>query len=168
VGKRIIINLNGPEATRDLGRRLGQLLRGGEVVALRGELGAGKTTLVQGLALGLGLEQESVTSPSFVLIANLIGGRLELKHVDLYRLNAEEAVELGLEELMTGPGSETGVTALEWAERAEEMLPSDRFEINLSWLGPHKRRAEIRALGPWTRKVLSEFEAVETKKTTRG
>ena len=101
---RLIFELSGPGATRDLGRRLGELLQGGEVISLKGDLGAGKTTFVQGLAQGLGLSWDDVVSPTFILAVNLKGGRLELKHVDLYRLDGEEALELGLEEMMTGPG----------------------------------------------------------------
>ena len=71
------------------------------------------------------------------------GGRLELNHVDLYRLDPEEAAELGLEELMSGQA----VTAVEWAERAEELLPEDRLEINLTWIGPQERRAVVDTVG---------------------
>ena len=142
----LTFELTGPQATRALGERLGSLLRGGEVIALRGDLGAGKTTFVQGLAQGLGLSWDEVTSPTFVLAVSLSGGRLLLNHVDLYRLDEEEALELGLEEMMTGPGSENGVTAVEWAERAEGILPAERIEINLEWAGPEIRRAEIAGL----------------------
>ena len=154
---RLIFELSGPGATRDLGRRLGELLQGGEVISLKGDLGAGKTTFVQGLAQGLGLSWNDVVSPTFILAVNLKGGRLELKHVDLYRLDGEEALELGLEEMMTGPGYESGVTAVEWAERAEELLPGDRIEIELSWAGPDKRRAEVLGLGPEAQEVLNRL-----------
>ncbi len=153
----VIFELTGPQATRDLGRRLGNILRGGEVISLKGDLGAGKTTFVQGLAQGLGLSWDQVVSPTFVLAVNLPGGRLELKHVDLYRLDEEEALELGLEEMMTGPGYENGVTAVEWAERAEDLLPGDRIEINLSWAGPDRRRAELAGLGPEAKKILKRL-----------
>ncbi len=142
----LTLDLIGPMATRELGHRLGELLQGGEVIALKGDLGVGKTTFVQGLAQGLGLNWDEVASPTFVLAVNLQGGRLELKHVDLYRLDDEEAYDLGLEEMMTGPGYELGVTAVEWAERAEGLLPLDRIEISLSWTGPDSRRAEITGL----------------------
>ncbi len=159
---KLIIELTGPEKTRALGERLGRSLRGGEVIALRGDLGAGKTTFVQGLAQGLGLSWDEVTSPTFVLAVSLTGGRLELKHVDLYRLDEEEALDLGLEEMMTGPGSETGVTAVEWAERAEGLLPKERIEIGLEWAGPDKRRAEIAGLDRELEGVLLHGSENET------
>jgi len=149
--------LTGPESTRDLGRRLGERLLGGEVLALRGELGAGKTTLAQGLASGLGLSGEEVTSPTFVLVVTVSGGRLELNHVDLYRLDGEEAAELGLEELMTGPGSEGAVTVLEWAERAGWLLPEERLEIELAWTGPETRRALLKGLGQGPAKLIRDL-----------
>ena len=155
----IILELTGSRETRRLGRRLGSLLKGGEVIALKGNLGAGKTTLVQGLAQGLGLNWDEVASPTFVLAVSLLGGRLELKHVDLYRLDDEEALELGLEEMMTGPGYENGVTAVEWAERAQELLPRDRIEIDLQWAGPDKRRAELIGLGPEAETILARLKS---------
>ncbi len=149
--QRLVLTLNSPKETKDLGRRLGLLLKGGEVIALRGELGAGKTTLVQGLAWGLDVgPEEPITSPSFILVATSLSGRLELNHVDLYRLNSGQAAELGLEEISAGPG----VTAVEWADRAEEELPSDRLDINLVWLGPERRRVEMVGLGPGAKSVV--------------
>ena len=98
---------------------------------------------------------DEVTSPTFVLAVNLGGGRLELRHVDLYRLDEEEALELGLEEMMTGPGFENGITAVEWAERAEGLFPLDRIEIDLEWIGPEVRKAKITGLGPETESILA-------------
>ena len=147
----LTVDLAGADQTRDLARRLGEKLAGGEAIALIGELGAGKTTFVQGLAQGLGLGPETaVTSPSYVLIVTHEGGRFELNHVDLYRLAPEEVDELGLEELFS-PG---GVTAVEWAERAPGGLPSERIEINLSWIGPAQRRAVIRGRGEAAKRIV--------------
>lgn len=150
--KPLIFELDGPDSTRDLGRAIGELARGGEVLALVGDLGAGKTTLTQGLALGVGLETErEITSPTFVLLIHHTGGRLELFHADLYRLDAEEAYEIGLEDHLGHPES---ITVVEWAERAEELLPSDLLLINLTWTGPDSRRAEISARGPVSRRLM--------------
>jgi len=115
-----------PEATRVLGERLGELLRPGDVVALMGELGAGKTCFVQGVARGLGIAAK-VTSPTFVLIREY-EGRLPLYHFDAYRLGGpEEFRELGSEEYFDA----SGVSVIEWAECVAAALPEDRLEVEL-------------------------------------
>ncbi len=104
--------------TRRLGARLGELLEGGETIALQGELGTGKTRWVQGVGQGLGVAQ-NVTSPTFTLV-NEFPGRLTLYHIDLYRINqAAEALAFGLEDYLYGEG----VCLIEWAERVVEILP---------------------------------------------
>jgi len=103
------------EETEALAADLAAQLRGGEVLLLSGELGAGKTAFVRGLARGLGAPPEEVASPTFVLLTSY-EGRLVLHHADLYRLASGEASELGLEEL---PGA-NGVLAIEWADRLPE------------------------------------------------
>jgi tRNA threonylcarbamoyladenosine biosynthesis protein TsaE len=149
-----ILTLNGERATEALGRCLAHCLRAGDVLALHGELGAGKTCLVRGLAHGLGLEESQVASPSFSLINEYHGeypGAVPLFHIDCYRLHLEEEIEeLGLEEYMDGPG----LTAIEWAERIGE-LPEDRLEITFEILGPTERRVRIEALGEMARRDLN-------------
>jgi tRNA threonylcarbamoyladenosine biosynthesis protein TsaE len=99
--------------TAEVGKRLAADLSPGTVVLLHGDLGAGKTAFVKGLAAGLGIDPEQVNSPTFVLIQEYRGGRLPLFHADLYRLdNRREIEDLGLEELAT-----EGVLAIEWAEK---------------------------------------------------
>ena len=99
--------------TAAVGRTLAPTLERGSVLLLIGDLGAGKTALVRGLAEGLGVPPEDVSSPTFTLMQEYRGGRIPLIHVDLYRLNdAREIDELGLEEL-----GESGVLAIEWAEK---------------------------------------------------
>jgi tRNA threonylcarbamoyladenosine biosynthesis protein TsaE len=115
------------EETLEIGRRLAEDLRPGDVVALSGELGAGKTTLVKGIALGLGV-REPVTSPTFTLIQEY-EGRLPVYHVDLYRIREAESLEdLGLEEYFYG----TGVTLVEWPEKAASFLPPSALTVNIS------------------------------------
>ena len=129
-----------PEQTLLLGSELASLLRPGEVVALYGALGTGKTVFVRGIARGLGLAEESVTSPTFSIIQEY-GGSPPLFHVDLYRLSGErEAAELGLEEYFDS----TGVTVVEWAERAEGMLPALKVSVDFERLGPRRRRLTLR------------------------
>ena len=99
--------------TAAAGRELAARVHPGDVVLLTGDLGAGKTAFVRGLAEGLGIDASEVTSPTFTLIQEYSGGRLRLYHVDLYRLKPIEVDDLGLDELT----SEGGVTAIEWPDR---------------------------------------------------
>lgn len=109
-----------PEETTAHGAAVARTLAAGAVLALVGGLGAGKTHFVKGLAQGLGAAPEEVTSPTFTLIHEYIGGRLPLFHLDLYRLETvEEALGLGFDDYL---GSE-GVLAIEWADKFPELLP---------------------------------------------
>ena len=104
--------------TAALGRELGATLSAGDVVLLIGDLGAGKTAFVRGLAEGLGIDRDQVSSPTFTLVQEYRGGRLALFHVDLYRLNdPRELEDLGLDEI-----AEEGVLAVEWAEKLDARL----------------------------------------------
>jgi tRNA threonylcarbamoyladenosine biosynthesis protein TsaE len=117
---------NGPHATHDIGRALGSLAMPGTVLALVGELGAGKTHLAKGVAAGLGV-RSVVNSPTFVLM-NEHEGRLRMYHVDAYRLSdPEEAVAAGL----IDERQADGVLVIEWADRLGDWLPEDRLEIRL-------------------------------------
>jgi len=119
-----------PAQTAFLGEKMGTLLEGGEVICLYGELGAGKTCFVQGLALGLGIK-ERVTSPTFALIHEYTG-RLTLYHMDFYRLaDPLELEALGYEEYFYGQG----VCVIEWAERVRELLPRERLDVKISAAG---------------------------------
>ncbi|MCP4251266.1 MAG: tRNA (adenosine(37)-N6)-threonylcarbamoyltransferase complex ATPase subunit type 1 TsaE [bacterium] len=131
------VETNSPEATRALGRRLGEALRGGEVIALIGPLGAGKTQLVKGIAAGNGATDPSqVTSPTFTLV-NEYPGRVDLYHLDAYRLSGgAELAALGLDEMMR----DDAAVVIEWADRAEEVLPTDRLTVRLEATGAESRR----------------------------
>ena len=114
--------------TSAVGSELARSLDAGAVVLLIGELGAGKTAFVRGLAEGLGIDPELVSSPTFTLIQEYRGGRLPLHHVDVYRLRSIEVDDLGLDELML----EGGVTAIEWPDRLAREVPSAvRVRIDL-------------------------------------
>jgi len=131
-----------PEETRKLGERLGNLLRAGDAVALEGELGAGKTCFIQGMARGLGVEEKYVVSPSFVLIREY-EGRIPLYHVDLYRLHpGAEVAGLGLDEYLEGGGA----TAIEWAEKAAGQLPDGCIRIEMKSLGETSRAIIVQGL----------------------
>jgi len=136
--------LPGPEDTIRLGRLIGEKLAAPALVALIGSLGAGKTCLTQGLALGLGVPPECpVVSPTFTL-ANEYPGRLLLFHLDCYRIEGDEFFETGLDEYFT----RDGVTVLEWAEKIEPDLPRPRLEIELLIEPAGGRRTILRSIGP--------------------
>lgn len=127
-----------PEETQAVGARLGARLRAGDVVACIGELGAGKTCFLQGLAGGLGVETD-VTSPTFVLV-NQYRGRLPVYHVDAYRTESlTELVDLGLEEMLHGDG----VTVIEWADKLLPLLPPSTITVTITGLGDQPREIVI-------------------------
>ncbi len=129
-----------PRETRKLGRILGKVLRSGEVVALSGELGAGKTCLAQGIARGLGVSDKyEVTSPTFTLI-NEYPGRTKLYHMDLYRLvGIGDLEDTGYEEVLLGKG----IVVVEWAEKIRERLPQEALLISIEYLGEQERKITI-------------------------
>ncbi len=115
-----MIILNSVEVAQAFGERWAADLKGGEVITLSGVLGAGKTQLVKGLARGLGYRGQ-VTSPTFTLVNEYVGGRLPVYHIDLYRIKtAEEAIAFGIEDYLPG----AGVTVIEWPEKIEALLPT--------------------------------------------
>ncbi|HXG41266.1 MAG TPA: tRNA (adenosine(37)-N6)-threonylcarbamoyltransferase complex ATPase subunit type 1 TsaE [Dehalococcoidia bacterium] len=145
----VVVESRGPAQTRRLGERLARHLQAGDVLLLSGELGAGKTVLVQGLARGLGVK-EGVSSKSFVLLGEY-EGRLKLYHADLYRLEApEEAEELALDELCRD-----GVLVVEWPERAWHVFPPDHLLVRIQVTGARTRRLLLSAAGERSRRLLS-------------
>jgi tRNA threonylcarbamoyladenosine biosynthesis protein TsaE len=154
------------EQTRRLGMRLGAMLQAGDVVCLSGDLGSGKTTLVQGLAAGWG-SLDSVSSPTFVLvnvyrryqdppgIAERQRKPLEqrLYHLDAYRLSgAGEAEDLDLDMMLEG-----GLMVVEWADRIRAALPDEHLWINLRWINPEQRDMLMTARGGRYQKLLAAF-----------
>ena len=141
----IVISLADAEATRQLGRILGQSLREGSVVLLTGDLGAGKTTLVQGLGEGLGIGS-AIISPTFTLINEYLEGRLPLYHLDLYRLSTAEIASLYPETYWEGREVPPGITAIEWSQRLP-YKPPNYLHIQLSHTANHDRQANIEQVG---------------------
>ena len=123
--------------TSSAGERFSRQLQAGDVVLLHGDLGAGKTAFVRGMARGLGASPDEVTSPTFTLMQEY-RGRLTLVHVDLYRLSPEEVSGLGVEESTDDPA----VIAVEWAERWNG-APSDSWRVRITDEGGDRRRIEI-------------------------
>lgn len=129
---------NSEEETAHVARQLAARLKAGDVVLLSGNLGAGKTAFVRGLAAGLGVDPDDVSSPTFTLVHEYRGGRLTLYHADLYRLERVAADELGLEEM----GVAEGVLAIEWPDRLAHALPGARA-INIDIVDENTRRITI-------------------------
>jgi tRNA threonylcarbamoyladenosine biosynthesis protein TsaE len=153
-GNRMLeINSHNPEQTQQLGQRLGELARAGDLFCLEGDLGSGKTCFVQGLGRGLGIP-EAIHSPTFILANEHRGGRLPLFHLDVYRVrNADEAIGFGLEDYVAGDG----VCVVEWAEKIREALPPDRLWITFRHLGESERGLEFHANGERYEQLLGEF-----------
>ncbi|MFN3979164.1 MAG: tRNA (adenosine(37)-N6)-threonylcarbamoyltransferase complex ATPase subunit type 1 TsaE [Caldilinea sp.] len=147
-----------------IGELIGKAVQGGEVLALYGDLGAGKTTLVQGIAAGMGVDAR-VTSPTFILLNEYTGaaGR-RLVHVDTYRLAEEiilaEAATFGLEDLLAGEFGAKDVVAIEWADRIEALLPDDvlRIEITAGDDDPDVRTIRMRASGERSTLLLENLQ----------
>jgi tRNA threonylcarbamoyladenosine biosynthesis protein TsaE len=150
-----------PEETLRAGEVLGRLLRPGDVVALFGELGSGKTLFVRGVAAGLGCASRDVHSPSFTLVNEYRGGTPAsgtgprcLAHIDLYRIRSEDEVPgIGWDEYL----SARYVVAVEWAERALSWLPKDHIRVRLEARGLGRRRLCAQATGPRSGGVLREW-----------
>lgn len=152
---KLIQTTHSAHETLELGERLGRLLKGGETICLVGELGTGKTCLVQGIVKGLGIASETATSPTFTL-HHKYRGRISLHHLDLYRLQQPDELEtLGLLDLMEDPES---VMVIEWAEKAAGLLPKDRLEIQIRWQDENSREFEIHAMGEGYSDLLKELQ----------
>ncbi|MFY4730860.1 tRNA (adenosine(37)-N6)-threonylcarbamoyltransferase complex ATPase subunit type 1 TsaE [Nitrospira sp. BLG_2] len=150
------LTLSSPEETESFGYAIGRLLRGGEVLALIGELGAGKTAFVRGIGAGLGIPAASVTSPTYLIVQEY-QGRLPLIHIDLYRLqNAQETESIGLSDYLTGDAA----VAIEWADRFPRLLPEDRLEVRFFHRTRTTRRARVEARGSRSRSLLARIGKV--------
>jgi tRNA threonylcarbamoyladenosine biosynthesis protein TsaE len=144
----MIVSTSGPDETRRVGDRLGPKVQAGDVVLLSGELGAGKTVFVQGVARGLGYEGQ-VSSKSFVIVGEY-AGRVKLYHADLYRLEEPEQVEdLGLGEI-----TEDGVLIVEWPERGDWALPRGDVLVGFKVMGDQERILTIEGGTPRGEEIL--------------
>lgn len=132
---------NSFEMTRKVGADFAKQLHGGEVLLLRGELGAGKTTFMQGLATGLGIAK-NILSPTFIIMRSYpLSSHKTLYHVDLYRMENESDIRaLGLLELLHDPDS---IVAIEWPEKMGELLPKNSIAITIAYAGENEREITI-------------------------
>lgn len=148
----LVITTDNAEQTKELGRQIGNALVGGEVIAMVGDLGAGKTTITKSIALSLGIE-EHVTSPTFTIV-NEYQGRVKLYHFDVYRIgDIEEMYDLGFDEYIDSGG----VSIIEWANLIEEILPDDAINIEIISLGDDKRQITITGKGEKTQNIIKEL-----------
>ena len=119
---------NSPEETEKIGAAIGKIIPAGTVLAYRGDLGAGKTAFTRGLARGLGFT-EAVTSPTYTIVNEYLGGRLPLFHFDMYRLSsADDLFDIGWEDYL----DRGGVCAVEWSEQTEDALPSNAIRVTIA------------------------------------
>ena len=126
--------------TESIAAELAQQLRGGECIALDGDLGAGKTHFVRGLVRGLGGSERSVSSPTFVLLNVYDTGRLKVFHLDAYRVHGTEDFDaIGFAELL----EQGGIVAVEWPKRVADLLPTSRINVTIRATGAHTREIEI-------------------------
>ena len=161
------ISTHSTAETFGLGQHLGRLLPSGQVLALQGDLGAGKTVLTQGIAQGLGITAR-VTSPTFTLVSEYTRPNGDLLiHIDCYRLGSPtqtdgslEATFFGLEEIVDRSDA---IVVIEWAERVAPLLPPDYLQINLSYdrATPDQRQIQLMAHGPQSAQVVERFAGRE-------
>ncbi len=163
----VVLQTKSTLETIRIGKSIGSLLLPGDVVALVGELGTGKTQFIKGLAVGVGIGNPAyLSSPSFTLI-NEYEGRVPFYHIDLFRLKEEkEAEELGLEEYFQG----RGITAIEWADRIPSLLPKEVLWINIHYTGKNTRSLEITGKGKRYEQIIkglkgSRVQGVKSKLT---
>ena len=146
---------NSPAATYNLGKKMGEQLAAGSVIALIGELGCGKTLLTRGVCEGLGVPLRQVNSPTFVLV-NEYRGRLPVFHMDLYRLGgADDVFEIGMMDYLARAGA--GVMLVEWAEKILSILPENRLEVRFAILSDRKREIRMAACGGHFGNIIEEL-----------
>ncbi len=133
---RIIVS-DSLERTIEVGRNLALELKSGDILTLSGPLGAGKTCMIKGIALGLGINEDDVKSPSFTLVNEYYGRGLPLYHLDLYRMrDPRELYNIGWDDYFM----RDGIMAVEWGEKAKDFLPEERIEIAIEILGDNSRK----------------------------
>ena len=150
------LSVDSTDAMKELGARIGALVRGGEVIELVGDIGAGKTTFTKGLAAALGIDDD-VQSPTFTIsrVYDVPGG-LRLAHYDFYRLNEPGIMRAELDEAVRDPST---VTVIEWAEVVADVLPADCLRIVITATAEDARTVTLRAGGMRAQTIIGELEA---------
>jgi tRNA threonylcarbamoyladenosine biosynthesis protein TsaE len=152
------------EETKAWGERLARLLFPGAVVGLAGGLGAGKTCFVKGLATGLALDEDEISSPTFTLIAEHYRGEVPLYHLDLYRLEGAEIEELGLDEYLFGQG----VTAIEWFHFLPAGTVEEYLLVSFTFVSEEERELELTARGERYERVIQMLLEADQKSEAGG
>ncbi|MFC1941750.1 tRNA (adenosine(37)-N6)-threonylcarbamoyltransferase complex ATPase subunit type 1 TsaE [Chloroflexota bacterium] len=154
MGSQIFFS-NSPSATSGLGKRMGEYLKAGSVIALIGELGCGKTLLTRGLCDGLEVPLRQVNSPTFVLV-NEYQGRLPVFHMDLYRIGEiDDGFDIGILDYLSRVSS--GVMIVEWAEKILSLVPDDYLKVQFEILSGNKRRITLSATGDRFSNLIKEY-----------
>ena len=148
---------NSPEETQQIGQKIGGLLKAGDWVGLTGELGAGKTCLTQGIAQGTEVaDSVPVTSPTFI-IHQAYPGRIDLHHLDLYRLSSfEELYEVGYQDLINGDGA----CVVEWFEKVKEAIPDQNLVVSLEIVDENERSLTVSGMGKRGNEILGELKGL--------
>ncbi len=149
----MVIESRSPHETKSWGRRLASLLEGGELLGLIGDLGAGKTCFIKGLARGLSLREEDIVSPTFTMIQEH-HGRVPLYHIDLYRLEEATLDDLGLREYLFSEG----VAAVEWFERLRGGAEMEYLAVRISYAGANIRKIELSAVDSRHAQIISKLK----------
>jgi tRNA threonylcarbamoyladenosine biosynthesis protein TsaE len=146
-----------PASTFGFGKRVGERLKAGSIIALIGELGCGKTLFTRGICAGLGVPERQVNSPTFAFV-NEYQGRLPVAHIDLYRLNTvDEEFEIGILDYLAR--ADSGVMVLEWAEKALALLPDDYLQVQFEVLSARKRQLTLVGFGEKFGSLFEELGA---------
>jgi len=152
---KYIFSSHNPAATSDLGKKIGELLEPGSIIAMIGELGCGKTLMTRGICEGLTVPLRQVNSPTFVLV-NEYRGRLPVYHMDLYRLDEiGDGFDIGILDYLAR--AREGVMIVEWAEKISTLLPKDHLEIEFNILSPRKRGITLSAPGGMFSRLIREL-----------
>ena len=157
---KVVTQSKSASETTRIGKSIGSRLRAGDVVALGGELGAGKTQFIKGLAAGAGVGKPTyVSSPSFTLINEYLG-RVPFYHVDLFRLESQKEAEgLGLEDYLHGGG----ITAIEWADKIPSLLPGEMLSIYIVYTGKNTRSIDMIGKGKRYEEFVNEVMSSESR-----
>ena len=154
--KELDLKIKSIGETSKLARKLARNIKGGEVICLIGDLGAGKTYFIKFFAEALGVKSEDVISPTFVYWRRHKGVKFKINHFDFYRISEEsEAKDVGLEEAF---GQENAVTVIEWADNVRSFLPDDRLEIYIKFLGETERHLNFKVVGEKYEYLLEGLE----------